>query len=146
MSSFKTRALDALRSNRAQAVAKRALVGLDGFVDTIVTPVGRRTGQGEAFTPIASIPEFAARIGGAAGKSTNIEFYPLMDKLGGNGPIMAAALLAGGTRITYVGSLGRPAIHPVFHAFASQAEVVSLCDPGTTIAVEVSCEDPHPDR
>lgn len=136
MSSFKTRALAALRSARASAPAKRALVGLDGFVDTIVTPVAQRTGQGEAFTPIKGIPEFAARIAGAAGKSTNIEFYPRMDKLGGNGPIMAAALLAGGTRMTYVGSLGRPALHPVFHDFAARAEVVSLCEPATTIAVE----------
>ncbi len=136
MSCFKTRALDSLRTHRANAPAKRAWVGLDGFVDTIVTPVAQRTGQGEAFTAITSIPEFAARVAGAAGKSTNIEFYPRMDKLGGNGPIMAAALLAGGTKITYVGSLGYPTLHPVFHNFAARAEVISLCDPGTTIAVE----------
>lgn len=133
---FKTRTLAALRSARSQAPAKSALVGLDGFVDTIVTPVAQRTGQGEAFTPIESIPEFAQRIAGAAGKSTNIEFYPLMDKLGGNGPIMANALLAAGTRLTYVGALGRPALHSVFLDFASRAEVVSLCDPATTTAVE----------
>lgn len=136
MSSFKSRALAALRAARAQAPARRALVGLDGFVDTIVKPVATRTGQGEAFRPIASIPEFAARIAGAAGKSTNLEFFPLMDKLGGNGPIMAAALLAGGTRVTYVGSLGKPALHPVFQNFAAKAEVISLCEPATTIAVE----------
>ncbi len=136
MDTFKTRALSALRSARALAPAKRALVGLDGFVDTIVKPVATRTGQGDAFSPIATIPEFAARIAGAAGKSANLELYPLMDKLGGNGPIMAAALLAGGTRITYVGSLGHPALHPVFHTFASKAEVLSLAEPATTIAVE----------
>jgi hypothetical protein len=136
MSSFKSRALAALRSARAAAPTRHALVGLDGFVDTIVKPVATRTGQGEAFTPIANIPEFAARIAGAAGKSTNIEFYPLMDKLGGNGPIMAAALLAGGTRITYIGSLGQPVLHPVFQSFAQRADVVSLSDPATTIAVE----------
>ena len=136
MSSFKPRALAALRATRALAPTKRAVVGLDGFVDTIVTPVAQRTAQGDAFTPITSIPEFAARIAGAAGKSTNLEFYPLMDKLGGNGPIMAAALLAGGTRLTYIGSLGRPALNPVFHTFADQAEVFSLCEPATTIAVE----------
>lgn len=136
MSSFKTRALQALRENRAHAPAKHALVGLDGFVDTIVKPVATRTGQGEAFTEIASIPEFAARVAGAAGKSTNLELYPLMDKLGGNGPIMAAALLAGGTRITYVGNLGAPAVHPVFQTFAAKAKVYSLAQPSTTIAVE----------
>jgi sugar/nucleoside kinase (ribokinase family) len=133
---FKTRTLAALRSARSQAPVKSALVGLDGFVDTIVTPVAQRTAQGDAFTPIQSIPEFAHRIAGAAGKSTNIEFYPLMEKLGGNGPIMANALLATGTRVTYVGALGRPSLHAVFLDFASRSEVVSLCDPATTIAVE----------
>lgn len=136
MDPFKSRALASLQSAASLASSKRALVGFDGFVDTIVTPVAERTGPGEAFSPINVIPEFVNRIAGAAGKSTNIEFYPLMDKLGGNGPIMAAALLAGGTRITYVGALGRPSLHPVFHAFAERAEVVSLCDPATTIAVE----------
>jgi sugar/nucleoside kinase (ribokinase family) len=133
---FKARTLAALRAARTDAPAKTALVGLDGFVDTIVTPVAQRTGQGEAFTPIRTIPEFAQRVAGAAGKSTNIEFYPLMDKLGGNGPIMANALLAAGTRVTYIGALGRPSIHPVFLDFASRADVVSLCDPAATTAVE----------
>ena len=136
MDTFKTRALSALRASRALAPTKRALVGLDGFVDTIVKPVATRTGHGDAFTPIATIPEFASRIAGAAGKSANLELYPLMDKLGGNGPIMAAALLAGGTRITYIGALGHPALHPVFQNFASRAEVLSLAEPATTIAVE----------
>jgi len=133
---FKIRTLAALCKVRAEATAKTAIVGLDGFVDTIVTPVALRTGQGDAFTPIRTIPEFAQRIAGAAGKSTNIEFYPLMDKLGGNGPIMADALLAAGTRVIYIGALGRPSLHPVFLDFASRAEVISLCDPATTTAVE----------
>ena len=131
---FKTRTLAALRASRAQATAKSALVGFDGFVDTIVTPVAQRTAQGDAFTPILTITEFAQRIAGAAGKSTNIEFYPVMEKLGGNGPIMGNALLAAGTRLTYIGALGRPSLHAVFHDFASRAEIVSLCDPATTTA------------
>ena len=136
--SFKSRTLAALRAARAGNPKNTALVGLDGFVDTIVTPVAQRSAQGDAFTPIHSIPEFAQRIAGAAGKSTNIEFYPLMDKLGGNGPIMANALLAAGTELTYVGALGKPSLHPVFLEFAAKAEVISLCDPATTIAVEFS--------
>ena len=135
---FKARALTALRAKRSCATEKSALIGVDGFVDTIVTPVAQRTAQGDAFTAIRSIPDFAGRIAGAAGKSTNIELYPVMEKLGGNGPLMAAGLLAGGTRVTYVGALGRPSIHPVFHDLAERAEVVSLCDPATTTAVEFS--------
>jgi len=133
---FKTRTLAALKVARIRNPVKTALVGLDGFVDTIVTPVGQRTAQGDAFTPIATIPEFARRIAGAAGKSTNIEFYPLFDKLGGNGPIMANALSAAGISLTCIGAFGRPEPHPVFHNLASRVELVSLCEPATTIAVE----------
>ncbi len=133
---FKQETHAALRNARTTSVKKSALVGFDGFVDTIVTPVAQRTAQGDAFTPISTITEFAHRIEGAAGKSTNLEFYPLMDKLGGNGPIMANALLAADTRVTYIGALGKPSLHAVFHDFASRADVISLCDPATTIAVE----------
>src|SRR5690606_26544125 len=69
---FKARALAALRTQRPQTGPRHAVVGLDGFVDTIVKPVGQRSGQGDAFTPIKTIPEFAQRILGAAGKSTNV--------------------------------------------------------------------------
>ncbi|MET0262576.1 MAG: carbohydrate kinase family protein [Rariglobus sp.] len=133
---FKTRTLEALRTNGRTLTEKLSVVGLDGFVDTIVTPVALRTAQGEAFTPITTITEFGQRILGAAGKSTNIEFYPRMDKLGGNGPIMANALLSAGGRVKYIGALGRAAIHPVFQEFASRADVVTLCEPACTTAVE----------
>lgn len=133
---FKTRALEALRKHGPSLTEKLSVVGLDGFVDTIVTPVALRTGQGEEFTPIDTISDFGHRILGASGKSTNIEFYPRMDKLGGNGPIMANALLSAGGRVKYIGALGRAAIHPVFGEFASRADVVSLCDPASTTAVE----------
>ncbi len=133
---FKNSTLLALRTQRTAIAGKLAVVGLDGFVDTIVTPVALRTGQGEAFTPIATIADLGQRILAAAGKSTNIELYPRMDKLGGNGPIMANALLAHGLQLKYIGALGHAAIHPVFQEMATRAEVVSLCDPAATTAVE----------
>src|SRR5437870_3396521 len=95
---FRQRALSQLAPKRSQIGASSALVGFDGFVDTIVTPVGLRRSAGENFTPISTLTELGQRILGAAGKSTNIELYPRTDKLGGNGPIMANALLAAGTR------------------------------------------------
>lgn len=136
---FKSRTLQELRSRRSVLASKTALLGFDGFVDTIVTPVALRAGQGENFTPISTITEFGQRILGAAGKSTNIEFYPRMEKLGGNGPIMANALLAQGpAALTYVGALGAPAVHPVFADLAARARVVSLCAPASTTAAEFS--------
>ena len=135
---FKTRTLEELRTRRASAAGKFAVAGLDGFLDRIVHPVATRHGQGEAFTPMATIEEFGRRVLAAAGKSTNIELYPRLDKLGGNGPLMASALLAAGLRLKYIGALGAPAIHPVFQEFARRTEAVSLCDPGFTTALEVT--------
>ncbi|MEO7412792.1 MAG: PfkB family carbohydrate kinase [Opitutaceae bacterium] len=133
---FRQRALQELRAAHHLAGKKSALVGFDGFVDTIVTAVGLRRGQGENFTPISTITEFGQRVLGAAGKSTNLEFYPIMDKLGGNGPIMANALLASGTRVTYVGALGQPQVHAVFADMATRARTISICAPAQTTAVE----------
>ncbi len=133
---FKTRTLQELRAKRSNLPSRHTLVGFDGFVDTIVTPVAMRAGQGENFTPINTITEFGQRILAAAGKSTNIEFYPRMDKLGGNGPIMANALLAQGANLTYIGALGNPVLNPVFADMAEKATVVSLCDPAATTAAE----------
>jgi sugar/nucleoside kinase (ribokinase family) len=133
---FRQNALQELRARGQLAGSKSAVVGFDGFVDTIVTPVGLRRGQGENFTAISTIAEFGQRVLGAAGKSTNLEFYPLMDKLGGNGPIMANALLATGTRVTYVGALGQPQVHPVFADMAARARTISICAPAQTTAVE----------
>lgn len=133
---FKTRTLKELRDRRGLLAAKQALLGFDGFVDTIVAPVALRAGQGDNFTPISTITEFGQRVLGAAGKSTNIEFYPRMEKLGGNGPIMANALLAHGAQVTYLGALGAASIHPAFADFARRARVISLCDPAATTAVE----------
>ncbi len=133
---FRAKTLSALADAAPRSGQKLAVVGLDGFVDTIVTPVALRNGQGEDFEPIPTISDFGKRILAASGKSTNLEFYPRMDKLGGNGPIMAKALLEHGVTLKYIGALGQVAIHPVFQEMASRAECVTLCDPASTIAVE----------
>ena len=136
---FRQRTLQQLTARRGNIGSHSVLVGLDGFVDTIVTPVGLRRSAGDNFTAISTLAEFGERIVAAAGKSTNIELYPRIDKLGGNGPIMANALLAGGARVTYVGAVGQPAIHPVFADMAAKARTFSLSPAASTIAVE--CND-----
>ena len=133
---LQSRTLDELRTRSMSASGKFAVVGFDGFVDRIVHPVATRQGQGEAFTPMATIDEFGRRVLAASGKSTNIEIYPRLEKLGGNGPIMANALLAAGLLVKYIGALGVPAVHPVFQELARRTGAVSLCDPGLTAALE----------
>lgn len=128
--------LDELKQMASAAGSKRVLVGMDGFVDKIVHPVDQRSGPGDQFSAIPTITDFAQRIASAAGKSANIELAPILEKLGGNGPIMANAQLAQGLQVRYLGALGQDSIHPVFQEFASKTDAVSIADPGVTHAAE----------
>ncbi|MEM7790354.1 MAG: PfkB family carbohydrate kinase [Verrucomicrobiota bacterium] len=133
---YKSQTLEELKKNAALASSKHALIGIDGFVDKIVHPVDQRNGPGDDFTAIPKIEEFGSRISSAAGKSANIEFAPIVDKLGGNGPIMANAQLAHGLQVRYIGALGKETIHPLFKEFAEATGAISIADPGLTHAVE----------
>lgn len=130
--------LEELQKHAGRISSRSTLIGLDGFVDTIVHPVDQRHGQGDRYTPMSSLADFGKRITAAAGKSTNIELYPVLEKLGGNGPIMADALLATGLKTRYIGALGKPGIHPLFADFAKRSSAVSVAPPGYTTAVECS--------
>lgn len=133
---YRQKALKELSEKRSNQAGKKAVVGLDGFVDTILHLVDKRSGKGDSFTRIETISEFGGRVSAAAGKSANIEMYPKMEKLGGNGPIMANALLTAGFPLRYIGSLGSPNVHPVFQDFATKTNALSITDPGLTNAIE----------
>ena len=113
----------------------RAFVGLDGFVDEIVHAVDKRD-SAESYQRLPTMTAFSERIAAAAGKSTNVELVTERTKLGGNGPIMANALACLGIKVSYVGALGYPSMHPVFNEFARHAEVHSVAEPGHTDAIE----------
>ncbi len=112
-----------------------AFLGLDGFVDEIIEVVDERQ-DAQAYSRIPTIGALAERLAAAAGRSTNVELVTKRTKLGGNGPIMANALAAFGVRVTYLGALGYPTMHPVFEELAKHAEVHTIADPGRTDALE----------
>src|SRR5258706_3963464 len=112
-----------------------AFVGLDGFVDEILHVVDKRE-SAEKYDRLPTISKFAERLAAAAGRSANVECVSQFTKLGGNGPIMANALASFGLKISYLGILGYPNLHPVFAEFAKRAEVYSIAEPGYTDALE----------
>src|SRR5579864_3384990 len=112
-----------------------AFVGLDGFVDDILHVVDKRE-SADKYVRLPTIAQLAQRLAAAAGRSTNIELVSQLTKLGGNGPIMANALASFGLKITYLGILGYPNLHPVFASFAKIAQVHSIAEPGYTDALE----------
>ena len=124
-----------LQNALAQVSRMTAFVGLDGFVDDILHVVDKRE-SAEKYVRLPTIAQLAERLAAAAGRSTNIELVSQLNKLGGNGPIMANALASFGLKLTYLGVLGYPNVHPVFAEFANRAEVHSIAEPGYTDALE----------
>jgi sugar/nucleoside kinase (ribokinase family) len=124
-----------LLAQQDRAAHMSAFVGLDGFVDEILLVVDKRE-NAEVYQRLPTIAQLGSRLSAAAGKSANVELVNQITKLGGNGPIMANALASFGLKVTYLGILGYPNLHPVFLDFAKRAEVHSIADPGTTDALE----------
>jgi len=126
-----------LRTTGANLDQRKAVVGFDGFVDHIISVVDKRYDEGR-FDPVPTIAAMGEKIRAAAGESSNYELVVNRSKLGGNGPIMANALAQLGLGVTYIGSLGSPEIHPVFHDLAARANAISIADAGQTDALEFS--------
>lgn len=124
-----------LRASAPALKSTRAVIGMDGFVDSIIDVVDTRDSF-EKYARMETIDIFGRKIVNAAGKSANYEFVVKHKKLGGNGPIYANALAIAGLDIDYIGSLGLPAPDPVFADFATRARLHSLCEPGYTDALE----------
>jgi len=124
-------------ADRGSAIsAKLAVVGFDGFIDRIIHPVLERKGLGNNYTAFPSLKAFGERIVAASGKSTSIELFLEQEQLGGNGPLMARALLATGMGVRFLGGLGFPHVHPIFADFALKTQAVSFANPGITHALE----------
>src|SRR5689334_13200315 len=101
--------------------SRQALIGLDGFVDNIIDVVDKRS-DANNYTRVETIAALGGRITRASGLSSNIELVVRQEKLGGNGPIMANALIQSGLHVTYIGNLGKGAVHPVFTDMASRCK------------------------
>jgi hypothetical protein len=135
-SPYRSATLDELTRKGGTLGQTFTLVGFDGFIDRIMHAVRERHGLGADYVPFTGLKTFGERIIAAAGKSTNIELFLLREQLGGNGPLMARAMLAAGAPVRYVGALGRPVAHPIFQDFANHTAALSLANPGITHALE----------
>lgn len=133
-------ALDALTPERLEAM--KAVVGFDGFVDSIIHVVDKRHSmEADDYDRIRTIPQFAARCGAAAGRSTNLEMVVQDVRFGGNGPLFSSALGRLGAPVTYIGAVGRAdepgAVDPVFEPLAERCRLVlPVCPPARTDALE----------
>ncbi len=136
-----------LAQQAADAIASdfptiNALVGFDGFVDSIIHIVNQRHSMAkDDYDRIRTIPEFAARCGAAAGKSANLEMVVQDVRFGGNGPLLSSALGSLGACVTYIGAVSLEddwhRIDPIYKPFADRCDrVIPICPPGRTDALE----------
>lgn len=131
-----------LDAARARLDALSGIVGFDGFVDSIIDVVDTRADMSDAgYTPIRTIGQFAARVGSAAGRSTNIELVVKEDRFGGNGPLMAGGLARLGLPTTYIGAVGAvedpSRLHPLYQELERRCRrVIPIAPPAHTDALE----------
>lgn len=122
--------------------AVSALVGFDGFIDSIIDVVDKRQSMvPTGYTKFSTIDQFAIRVGAASGKSTNIELFVHEERFGGNGPLMAGAMGRAGLGVTYIGCVGKNdnprELNPIYKELASRCErVIPVSPPATTEALE----------
>ncbi|MEW5945430.1 MAG: hypothetical protein AB1742_04450 [bacterium] len=136
MSAEKAKAAEVLRERLNETPAPlRAVVGFDGFIDEIIHVVDRRESFSR-FERMETMSRLAERIASAAGRSANVELVTVREKLGGNAAIMANALGRLGVGVTFIGSVGRPAVHPVFQPMGERCRIVSVAAPAHTDALE----------
>ncbi|MFK7788864.1 MAG: PfkB family carbohydrate kinase [Phycisphaeraceae bacterium] len=124
-----------LRTFSASIKDTPVLIGFDGFVDAIIAVVDKRHDT-DNYEPVHTLDKFGQRIVDSAGRSSNVELVTKLEKLGGNGPIMANAMATAGLPVTYIGNLGEGKLNPVFNDFAEMATVHSIAEPGHTDALE----------
>ena len=119
-----------------------AVVGFDGFIDEIIDVVDqRRDMTPRGYERIRTISEYAARVGAAAGKSSNLEMVVKEVRWGGNGPLMAGGLASLGSGVTYIGSVGEgPDSKALDSRYAELAKrcrkVIPIAPPAHTDALE----------
>lgn len=142
----RTVARDAASSLEALSTADldnfRAVVGFDGFIDSIIRVVDRRRSmEPEDFAPVSTITGFADRCASAAGKSTNIEMHVVERRFGGNGPLFASAMGRLGASVTFIGAVGATGEHtkldPIYQPLADRCQsVYPIAPAGETDALE----------
>jgi hypothetical protein len=126
---------DLIAALNRPAQPRAAFLGLDGFVDEIIHVVDQRISP-TRYERIRKIEDYAARIARASALSTNIELVSLQTKMGGNGPILANALLNYGVAVTYMGSVGAPDLNPLMAPLRRCKRCIGLGQPAHTDALE----------
>lgn len=124
-----------IKKDGARLTSKTVTAGFDGFVDTIVRAIKKKS-KNKPILLFNRVKEFGNYILEKEGTSFSLEMEEISSRPGGNMPITAKALGRLGLRVNCIGALGYPQIHPVFNNFSSNCRLYSFAEPGTSTAIE----------
>ncbi|MEZ0537576.1 PfkB family carbohydrate kinase [Caldicellulosiruptoraceae bacterium PP1] len=127
--------VDKLKYNKDILKQFNVTLGFDGFIDVILRPIkkGNSLKVENYFSEISELGHYLLY---HSGKSCSIELKEFSSKIGGNTAIFGNALYELGTNVTCIGAFGYPEIHPQFLELASKCNLVSVENPGTSLALE----------
>ena len=125
----------ALQNAPALLAGKKAAAGFDGFIDSIVKVINYKSRDTDTVF-FKTISEFGGYISGKSGSGFSLESEELLQKPGGNMPIMANALARMGFSVDCIGALGVPNIAPAFTGMHNNCKLHSYTNPGFTTAME----------
>jgi len=125
------------RLNDAPAILanKKVAAGFDGFIDSIVKVVNYKSAD-EGTVHFSTIAQFGNYISSKSGSGFSLESEEIVQKLGGNMPIMSNALGQMGCAVNCVGAFGVPGIAAAFAAMHQNCMLHSFTNPGFTNAME----------
>jgi hypothetical protein len=127
---------DRLGGAAGRIAALSAAVGLDGFIDEMISVVGERRSASE-WTALPSMADLGAALTAAAGHNSLREIVVRSSDAGGCALNLGDGLLRLGVAIDFLGTLGSPR-HPSFDAFAGACRSVRTLGSayGRTLAFE----------
>lgn len=129
--------VSALGISREEAVQKlrccHAVVGYDGFLDTITKAVRKAGTDSEGPEYFDSLAGFGSYLASHAQMNCSVELEVVSRKFGGNAPILSNALGGLGAQVDCIGTFGVPQIHKAFsnlkcrlHSFAPASDSLAL--------------------
>ncbi|MEA5139377.1 hypothetical protein [Arcicella rigui] len=124
----------ALKKHQTSGKSLRAIIGFDGYVNTIQKIIKSKNNGKISF--YNSISEVAEQLMNLAGENANIELRHLETKLGGIAPTLANSLAALNIKSVCVGTMGYPDLNSAFEEMHPNCELVTIAAPAKTNTLE----------
>jgi len=125
-----------IRKSSNALSAKKATVGFDGCIDTLVYLIKNKRVDTLEVTNFTDMVDFGEYVISKGGKSCSIEYNMQSRKIGGNAPIFSNVLGANNVKTNLIATLGYPEIEDVFADMSDDCDKYSYGPAQKAMALE----------